>query len=239
MSPDLSDGVDAEVGRRHADDNGDDGIEFRRGSLRESSGCFRENYDGAAATLRRGRGVVMATRGGRPVLLDTHPIHAPPSPSPLQPLELPPPTHAAVTRPLGGTADHGKVNAVSSSGTDDVTAGKRRRKEGDGSVSSPTIDDAFKGSTTTTAFKNRNASSLGVSEGGGPAAGRRQAGVVEVAPTLGMMCKRGFLVRAMRRFSSLSVVGVRFAKAATWCSNCGLVSGKSVFLLPPPPRAAS
>lgn len=42
--------------------------------------------------------------------------------------------------------------------------------------------------------------------------------------TLGSMCKRGLLVRATRTFSCLSVVGVRFAKAATWCNNCGLVS---------------
>lgn len=42
--------------------------------------------------------------------------------------------------------------------------------------------------------------------------------------TLGGMCKRGLLSRATRTFSCLSVVAVRFVKAATWCNNCGLVS---------------
>ncbi|CAM9484058.1 unnamed protein product, partial [Laminaria digitata] len=42
-------------------------------------------------------------------------------------------------------------------------------------------------------------------------------------PTLGEMCKRGVLVRASRRITCMSVVGVKFAKAATWCRNCGMV----------------
>ena len=65
----------------------------------------------------------------------------------------------------------------------------------------------------------------------GPVRGAVLGPAVAVAalPTLGEMCKRGVLVRASRRITCISVVGVKFAKAATWCRNCGMVSGKRCY----------
>lgn len=58
----------------------------------------------------------------------------------------------------------------------------------------------------------------------GPVRGAVLRPAVAALPTLGEMCKRGVLVRATRRITCMSVVGVKFAKAATWCRNCGMVS---------------
>lgn len=258
------------------DDHNDDD-EFRRGSFREYSRFSWEQSGGASASAGagagapvtrtcRGRGVVMATRGGKPLLLDTHPIHAPPSPPPPPqqppPIELPPPTDAASVTRLSAPSSvvarpfvRGAVSVLPSSGAHGKPTGKRRRSERDGSFSSPPLDgNAFDGGSssgrgvglfTAVVLKDdAGVASGGVSMGGGLGlGGRRQKtgglGVEAAAATLGGMCKRGFLVRAMRRFCSLSIIGVRFAKAATWCNNCGLVSGKKTCAPPPSPLCLS
>lgn len=44
----------------------------------------------------------------------------------------------------------------------------------------------------------------------------------EPVTTLAELSKRGVMVRSSRRLT-LSLVGLRFAKAAAWCTNCGAV----------------
>lgn len=54
---------------------------------------------------------------------------------------------------------------------------------------------------------------------GGPVAAPR----LPALATLASLCKAGIMVRAVRRFPCLSVVGVRYVKVAAWCKLCGMV----------------
>lgn len=232
------------------------------------------------ATVTRGRGVIAAIRGGRTVLLDTHPANAPPSPPPQPPPPQPPlppspitqgwPHHDTDGSSIGrgsGASIAGTVPAAAAAaapaaavssfpGHPEVEGSPARKcaRVGDApwipppshpaddtpsalrptaAVSTPKsiVDGAL--APTTALMPATSAPRIPGSTRKKVFSPNREQPPLVVAPvaeatslvTLGSMCKRGRLVRATRKFSCLSVVGVRFAKVATWCKNCGMVSG--------------
>lgn len=176
---------------------------------------------------RRGRGVISATRGGKSVYVDTHPSDTSldwPLVMPLQhPLEIEESgaavaaQQASMISPLGHSlrdsagdiSDSGDGNAWSSMRNG---VSKKPVSLGDGAQeASPAIP------SESIPLSVETAAGLG---GAKPRWG------------LGDMSRRGMLVRSKMRFSCLSVIGVRFVKAATWCKSCGQVGSlmSSIFI---------
>lgn len=273
-------------GRAIIDIDDDDPGAARKAAARTT---FLEFYGGGGggggAPTFHGRGVIMATRGGDAVLLDTHPSDAPPSPPPPQPPKAPPctmqglsmakafpcsadgsvagtgardgngsgnggsggggtnavaPPRARPTTRLGGfstTSTRGVEEAVECPRVVATCSSSRKRARGDGMSASPADGDAFtcggaempSCSTQTKNISDSGGSSAKEEEPRCPVPGPVLSGplpqpAAAAVSTLGAMGKRGVLVRAARRFTCMSVVGVRLVKAATWCKNCGLVS---------------
>lgn len=224
-----------------------------------TGGCGGGYWVGVATerTTGRGRGVIAATRGGRPLLLETHPADAPPSPPPallnppssLQPPPRPPPSAAPSACRGGPNRSNGSgVSGVSGAPASAAAAASPNSLEFHGPSSSSSkkrvsAEDApltprsgvqgvvlverhtRAGSTGSCGANGSSAASAHPCSEPSPA----KVAAAAASRTLGSMCKRGVLVRAKREMSCLSVVGVRFVKAATWCKNCGLVSGHCIF----------
>ncbi|CAM9210784.1 unnamed protein product [Ectocarpus sp. 12 AP-2014] len=236
--------------RDDADHSGINTSQRIRGSIGGGVCSGHESVD--PVVMASGRGVIRATRGGRVILLDTHPADAPPSPSPNDTISCD-----------GG--DNGASVADAAAGSwacpgGNGGAARKRARVGDGSVPpsplssrentsagrrAPTVPVRDLGMHLIPKASSKEVSTWAEPKLPGqvsepvlrapprsvsqqPAAMEAPGATSSASPTLGTMFKRGILVRATTNFSCLSVVGVRFAKAATWCNNCGPVRDKDL-----------
>lgn len=183
--------------------------------------------------------MISATRGGESIYLDTHPADVSPD-SPLvmplqQPLETGGPGAAAAQQHTGKQAStsspHGHSPRASAVELADI---RSSGVSGDGNASCSMSNGCSKkpmygGAWVSTSLGNgmqeeTEASPVILSVSTGPSV-EAAAGLGGAEPRwdLGDMSRRGMLIRAKMKFSCLSVVGVRFVKAAAWCKSCGLV----------------
>lgn len=243
------------------------------GDLRgKAGGCVGFQGSSRGVATLRGRGVIKATRDGRALLLDTHPLDAPPSPPPSPPPRAPaiaalsppppppllPPCAQARTLPPRYNAEGFSLSVAEerhpedsrgrcASGSSPIPAEctpPGKTATGDGRLLPPLagVQGLTGGPAAAGNFTRHVSGAPGAPEVNrgkhkwavptpvlGPVRGPILGPAVGVAalPTLGEMCKRGVLVRASRRITCMSVVGVKFAKVTTWCRNCGMVSDQN------------
>ncbi|CAM9242263.1 unnamed protein product, partial [Sphacelaria rigidula] len=181
-----------------------------------------------------GRGVVLGNRGGRTVFVDTHPIDERFSADVVD--------VAGEWRSMAAAAGRRVLPSSSvATGTAELSPAVGASDE---SFSLPT----FTSSLTQALRYNPNARyhrwgfpwlvKIPLPVGSSPSCGVSLADSTPAAPslapplagvaTLASLYKRGVLVRTTRRFGSLTVVGVRFVKASTWCINCGVIKVKDL-----------
>lgn len=211
----------------------------------------------------RGPGVIVATRAGSTVLLNTHPPHKPPSPLSPSTSALPIvegfPTHFASEAGRGGICVREKRSRQRCHlGEHELLMGRNIVLEGDvpkpclasgirngGSValatatemcgpvppctSSPrelgeasSADSGDHEQRPTRFPDTTSGSGLKVLEG---SERTRAEATTTSRRDLGAMGRRGVLGRATHEIRNMSIIAVRFVKAATWCKHCGPVSG--------------
>lgn len=190
------------------DSNASESADSNREATREGLGDKREMR---GVWCRRGRGVISATRGGESVYLDTHPADTSVAWPLVMPLEIEGSGAAVAAQQASTISRRGHSLHASADRSGDgnewssMSKGVSNKPTSSGNVMQETIP-AIPSELIPPSVEA--ATGLGRAE---PRCG------------LGDMSRRGRLVRAKMKFSCLSVMGVRFVKAVTWCNSCGLV----------------